>query len=96
MLVVVSYDVSVSSDGGKKRLRAIAQACKDFGQRVQFSVFECSVGATQWVILRKRVLALMDEKVDSVRFYFLGEDFGPRTEHHGSKKPRDLDGPLVV
>lgn len=96
MLVVISYDVAVTSEGGRKRLRDLAQACKDYGQRVQFSVFECSVGATQWALLRHRILTLMDEQVDSVRFYFLGEDAGKRSEHHGAKKPRDLDGPLVV
>lgn len=96
MLVVVSYDVKTSADGGKKRLRAVAQACADFGQRVQFSVFECSVGPVQWVELRRRVIGCIDPANDSVRFYFLGEDGAARIEHHGTKAPKDLDGPLVV
>ncbi len=96
MLVVVSYDVKTSADGGKKRLRAVAQACADFGQRVQFSVFECSVGAVQWVQLRRRLIACIDPADDSVRFYFLGEDGAARIEHHGAKAPKDLDGPLIV
>jgi CRISPR-associated protein Cas2 len=96
MVVVVSYDVKTSAEGGKKRLRAVAQACADFGQRVQFSVFECSVGDVQWVELRRRVVQAMDAKQDSVRFYFLGDDGAARVEHHGTKLPKDLDGPLIV
>ena len=96
MTVLVSYDVAVSSKGGRARLRKIAQACLDFGQRVQFSVFECSVGEVQWVELRHRLLGIMDPAKDSVRFYFLGEEPAARVEHHGVKLPRDLDGPLVV
>jgi CRISPR-associated protein Cas2 len=96
VLVVVSYDVKTSADGGPKRLRALAQACSDFGQRVQFSVFECSVGDVQWVELRRRVIGCIDPSCDSVRFYFLGEDGASRIEHHGAKAPKDLDGPLIV
>lgn len=96
MIVVVSYDVKTSSDGGKKRLRAVAQACSDFGQRVQFSVFECSVGPVQWVELRRRLVGCIDPTVDSLRFYFLGENATSRVEHHGTKAPKDLDGPLIV
>jgi len=94
--VVVSYDVKTSSDGGKRRLRAVAQACSDFGQRVQFSVFECSVGPVQWVELRRRLVAAIDPAVDSLRFYFLGEDAESRVEHVGAKSCPDLDGPLIV
>lgn len=96
MLVLVSYDVKTSALGGKKRLRAVAQACLDYGQRVQFSVFECSVGDVQWVQLRQRVLGSIDPGVDSLRFYFLGDDPSARVEHHGAKASRDLDGPLIV
>ncbi|HEX9400449.1 MAG TPA: CRISPR-associated endonuclease Cas2 [Anaeromyxobacter sp.] len=96
MVVVVSYDVKTSAEGGKKRLRAVAQACADYGQRVQFSVFECSVGEVQWVELRRRLAATIDPDQDSLRIYFLGEDSSSRIEHLGTKIPRDLDGPLVV
>lgn len=92
----MSYDVKTSGVGGKKRLRAVAQACLDFGQRVQFSVFECSVGEVQWVELRRRLLAAIDLEQDSLRFYFLGEDAEARIEHVGTKEPTDLDGPLIV
>jgi CRISPR-associated protein Cas2 len=95
VLVLVSYDVRTTSEGGKKRLRAVSQACADFGQRVQFSVFECSVGDVQWVELRRRLLSTIDPQQDSLRFYFLG-DGTQRVEHVGTKPSRDLDGPLIV
>lgn len=94
MFIVVAYDVNTETPEGRRRLRRVAQACKDFGQRVQKSVFECSVGATEWVALRSRLLTEMDAGVDSVRFYFLDADV--RVEHHGAREPRDLDGPLVI
>ena len=94
MKVVVVYDVSTSDPKGPRRLRRVARACQDFGQRVQKSVFECSVGETEWVRLRTRLLAEMDASCDSVRFYFLEADV--RVEHHGAGEPRDMNGPLVV
>jgi CRISPR-associated protein Cas2 len=96
MLVVVSYDVRTSSEGGARRLRTVAQACSDFGQRVQFSVFECSVGPVQWVELRRRLLKAIDPEQDSLRIYHLGESAESRVEHHGTKAAVDFDGPLVV
>ena len=96
MTVVVSYDVSTLKAEGRRRLRRIAQCCKDYGQRVQFSVFECRVGETQWVLLRQRLLAEFAEKEDSLRFYFLGDEAQRRTEHHGIKGTTDFEGPLVV
>ncbi len=94
MKVLVVYDVSTSDPKGPRRLRRVARACQDFGQRVQQSVFECSVGATEWAQLRARLLAEMDAGRDSVRFYFLEADV--RVEHHGAGEPWDMDGPLVV
>ena len=80
---------------GKGGIGAKTQkACQDYGQRVQLSVFECTVGPTDWVRLRERLLAEMDPAADSVRFYFLEADV--RVEHHGAGEPRDMDGPLVV
>ncbi len=96
MHVLVTYDVRTSSPAGKKRLRSAAQACLDFGQRVQLSVFECSVGPVQWVELRRRLLSIIDDKEDSLRFYFLGDEATPKVEHHGTKRPIDLDGPLIA
>ena len=95
MMVLITYDVSTESDGGKRRLRRVARACKDYGQRVQFSVFECELDPAQWVKLRARLLSEIDPKQDSLRFYQLGANWKPRVEHVGAKPALDLDGPLV-
>lgn len=96
MLVLISYDVEVSSPGGARRLRRIARACKDYGQRVQFSVFECEVAPDQWVLLRARLVAEMDVARDSLRFYLLGAAGHRRVEHIGAKPAVDLEGPLIL
>jgi CRISPR-associated protein Cas2 len=96
MLVLVTYDVSVSSHGGAKRLRRVAKACQDFGQRVQFSVFEIEVDPAQWTALRARLEATIDPKQDSLRYYFLGANWQRRVEHVGAKPADDLNGPLIV
>jgi CRISPR-associated protein Cas2 len=96
MIVVVAYDVSTETREGRRRLRRVAQACKDYGQRVQKSVFECVVRESDWVLLRHRLLHETLLKEDSLRFYFLDEAAKSRTEHHGIRCPVDLDGPLIV
>ena len=94
MLVLVVYDVATADEGGPKRLRRVARACEDYGQRVQKSVFECKVGEKEWVMLRSRLFAEMDRTKDSIRFYFLEADV--RVEHHGTNEPMDMDGALVI
>lgn len=79
----------------RRRLRRIARACEDYGQRVQFSVFECEIDPAQWVTLKARLIAEIDEKVDSLRFYYLGANWKRRVEHVGAKPVLDLDGPLI-
>ncbi|WP_280550360.1 CRISPR-associated endonuclease Cas2 [Halomonas sp. 11-S5] len=95
MMVLVSYDVSTSAEGGERRLRRVAKACRDVGQRVQFSVFEIEVDPDQWVSLRQRLIDLIDDEVDSLRFYFLGRNWKNRIEHIGAKPSLDMNGPLV-
>lgn len=95
MMVLVSYDVSTVSPDGEKRLRRVAKACRDWGQRVQFSVFEIEVDPAQWVQLRQRLCDLIDPAVDSLRFYQLGSKWEGRVEHVGAKPALDLKGPLV-
>lgn len=95
MMVLVSYDVSTSSEGGESRLRRVAKACRDVGQRVQFSVFEIEVDPDQWVRLRQQLIDLIDDDVDSLRFYFLGRNWKSRIEHIGAKPAMDMNGPLV-
>ncbi|MCC8552399.1 CRISPR-associated endonuclease Cas2 [Xanthomonas hortorum] len=95
MMVLVSYDVSTSSPGGKKRLRKVAKACRDLGKRVQFSVFEIELEPAQWTALRQRLCDLIDPAVDSLRFYQLGAKWEARVEHVGAKPSLDLKGPLI-
>jgi CRISPR-associated protein Cas2 len=95
-LIVVSYDVDTTTKEGRARLRKVGRACLDFGQRVQFSVFECLVSDEQWVRLRARLLGLHDGGRDSLRFYHLGEDADRRVEHHGIKASDDPQGLLLI
>jgi len=96
MQVLVTYDVATSSEGGARRLRRVAKTCLDYGQRVQNSVFECKIDRSQFVALRTKILDLVDCEQDSVRFYFLGNDWNGRVEHYGAKPSLNMDGPLLV
>lgn len=96
MLVLVSYDVRTESKAGRRRLRRVARACQDWGQRVQYSVFECDVDPAQWTVLRNRLLQEIDAQADSLRFYFLGAEGRRRVEHVGAKSVLDPQGPLVI
>jgi CRISPR-associated protein Cas2 len=95
MFVLVSYDVSTDDAEGRRRLRTISKTCKNYGQRVQFSVFECIVDPAQWAALRARLIDTMDSEKDSLRFYFLGSNWKRRVEHVGAKPSIDQEGPLV-
>jgi CRISPR-associated protein Cas2 len=95
MKVLVTYDVRTESIGGKRRLRRVARACCDWGQRVQYSVFECELEPAQWVALRARLLSAINPEQDSLRFYFLGSDKRRRVEHIGAKPALDIDGLLL-
>lgn len=95
MMVLVSYDVSVVSGDGPKRLRRVGKACLDYGQRVQYSVFEIELEPDQWVKLKQRLRDIIDEETDSLRFYFLGREWQRRVEHVGAKPVRDLNAPLI-
>ena len=96
MFVLVCYDVSTVTAEGRRRLRRVAKTCLDYGQRVQNSVFECSVDPTQWARLRLRLLDEYEEDEDSLRFYFLGSNWRRRVEHNGAKPSVDLEGPLIA
>jgi CRISPR-associated protein Cas2 len=96
MLVVVSYDVSTTDKGGPRRLHRVAKVCQNYGQRVQFSVFECILDPAQWATLKQRLMDIIDQEVDSLRFYYLGSNWRRRIEHVGAKKSLDQEGPMVV
>lgn len=96
MMVLVTYDVRTDSKEGRRRLRHVARACEDWGQRVQFSVFECDLDPAQWATLRARLVAAIDPETDSLRFYMLGREWRRRVEHIGAKPSTDMDGLLIV
>jgi CRISPR-associated protein Cas2 len=96
MLVVVAYDVNTESPGGKRRLRRVARVCENHGQRVQNSVFECWVDPALWVEFKARLLAEIAVERDSLRFYFLGDNWKGRIEHVGAKQSYDPEGPLIL
>ncbi|MDF2140876.1 CRISPR-associated endonuclease Cas2 [Paenirhodobacter sp. CAU 1674] len=96
MLVLVTYDVNTLEAGGRKRLRQVAKACEDFGQRVQFSVFEIEVDPAQWTKLKARLEAIIHLDHDSLRYYYLGSNWERKVEQVGAKPAMDLNGPLIL
>lgn len=96
MLVVVTYDVRTEDNAGQRRLRRVAKLCQSFGQRVQFSVFECIVDPAQWTSLKGRLMREIDPLSDSLRFYFLGSNWKHRVEQIGAKPSYDPEGPLIL
>lgn len=96
MMVVVSYDVNVRSKDGAKRLRKVAKLCEGYGQRVQFSVFECLVDPVQWSELKFELEKAIDQDKDSLRYYFLGANWQKRVDHVGIKEPYNPQGLLIM
>jgi len=93
MMVLVTYDVNTETPEGERRLRQVAKECKDYGQRVQNSVFECLIDPAQFFNLKQTLCKIMDQERDSLRFYFLGDNWQKRVEHYGTKKgynPEDI------
>lgn len=96
MLVLVTYDVRTDTPEGRRRLRRVAKVSQNFGQRVQYSVFECMVDPAEWVRLRKALMEEIDPEKDSLRFYHLGASWRGRVEHVGAKASYDPEGPLLI
>lgn len=96
MYILIAYDVSTMTPSGKRRLRHVAKACLDYGQRVQNSVFECKVTPAQEIELKARLINIMNNEVDSIRIYNLGSNWKRRVDHLGAKCPFDIDGALIV
>ncbi len=95
-MVLVTYDVSTESESGRNRLRRVAKVCKNYGQRVQNSVFECLIDPAQFTKLKHSLCEIIDENEDSLRFYFLGANWKNRVEHIGAKKGYDPEGLLIA
>ncbi|MCU7937068.1 MAG: CRISPR-associated endonuclease Cas2 [Candidatus Thiodiazotropha sp. (ex Dulcina madagascariensis)] len=89
MLVLITYDVNVVSEGGQRRLRNIAKTCLDYGMRVQNSVFECEVTPAQFVVLKSELMDIFNAEKDSLRFYMLGKKGRRKVEHIGAKAVAD-------
>ncbi len=96
MMVLITYDVNTETDAGKKRLRKVSKACQDYGQRVQNSVFECIIDPARLKNLQANLERLIDPKKDSLRYYYLGDEWKSRVEHVGAKPSLDLTGTLVA
>ena len=96
MMVLVTYDVNTETTEGKRRLRNVAKKCKNYGQRVQFSVFECLVAPAEWVVFKEELKDIIKTDTDSLRFYFLGKNWKKRVEHIGAKPAFDPEGFLLV
>jgi len=94
--MLVTYDVNTTEGNGAARLRAVAKACRDFGQRVQYSVFEIEVEPAQWTRLKVRLERVIKPECDSLRYYYLGANGQRRVEHVGAKPATDLGGTLIV
>ena len=96
MMVLITYDVDTISETGAKRLRKVAKACQDYGQRVQNSVFECRLTEAQFVLLRNKIENIINIELDNVRFYFLGNNWNNKIETLGKVSIKDLDGELIL
>lgn len=96
MLVLITYDVSTEDSAGRKRLRQVAKECVNYGQRVQNSVFECLLDATQCKLIKHRLTNIIDPQKDSLRFYYLGNNYHTKVEHVGAKVSYDPQGVLMV
>ncbi len=96
MMVLVSYDVSTIDNKGKSRLRKVAKECQNYGQRVQNSVFEIDVDYGTFLKVKDKLLKLYDESHDSIRFYYLGNNWQRRVEHFGAKETYNPEGILII
>ncbi len=96
ILILITYDVSTQDAAGRKRLRKVAKECVNYGQRVQNSVFECVLDSSQLLIVKDKLLSMIDPKQDSLRFYNLGNKYQRKVEHFGVKASYGAEGTLIV
>jgi CRISPR-associated protein Cas2 len=96
MMVLISYDVSTQSAAGRKRLRLVAKKCQSRAQRVQNSVFEANLDYGEFMKLKNELVQIIDEELDSLRFYYLGNDWHKKVEHIGAKGGYDPEGVIIV
>ncbi|MDR3539476.1 MAG: CRISPR-associated endonuclease Cas2 [Desulfosporosinus sp.] len=96
MLVLITYDVNTQTPIGRKRLRQVAKQCVNYGQRVQNSVFECVLDAAKLREVQHKLEQIIDKNTDSLRYYFLGNNYKSKVEHVGAKESFDVEGTLII
>ena len=96
MLVLITYDVNTETAAGKTRLRKVAKQCVNYGRRVQNSVFECILDNAQCIALKALLTDIIDSKVDSLRFYYLGKRYENKIEHFGNQRSYQPEAPLIL
>ena len=96
MMILVTYDVNTQSAAGRQRLHKVAKTCQDYGRRVQNSVFECVLDAAKLLVVKDKLLKLIDQDTDSLRFYALGNNYKEKVEHFGAKPSFDVTEPLII
>lgn len=95
MLVLITYDVNTETAAGKTRLRKVAKQCVNYGTRVQNSVFECVLDPGQCLLLKNTLTDIIDESVDSLRFYYLGDKKKAKVEQVGVSRGVNVNAPLI-
>ena len=96
ILILITYDVSTQDAAGRKRLRKVAKECGNYGQRVQNSVFECVLDSSQLLLVKDKLLSIIDPESDSLRFYNLGNKYQRKVEHFGAKSSYEAEGTLII
>ena len=96
MLVLITYDVNTETSAGKTRLRKVARQCVNYGRRVQNSVFECILDNAQCILLKSALTDLIDPERDSLRFYYLGNNYKTKVEHIGVERGLSADDTLIL
>lgn len=96
MMVLITYDVNTQTPQGRARLRKVARQCVNYGQRVQNSVFECVMDAAKTREVKEKLVKIIDEENDSLRFYYLGNNYKTKVEHIGAKESYDVEGILMI
>ena len=96
MLVLITYDVNTETYAGRKRLHKVAKQCENYGQRVQNSVFECVLDAAKCREVQNKLEGIIDKDKDSLRFYYLGNNYKSKVEHIGAKPSFDIEGTLIL
>lgn len=96
MYILITYDVDTVSEMGQKRLRQVARICKDYGLRVQNSVFECEVTEAQYVKLKDALSTVMDKSLDSIRFYHLNKNDNRRVVTIGKETSYNVKEAIIL